>query len=155
MENGGSKVDFFEVGEKTALVCAESVLRDSLTGALGQLGFKCHQAETGDLAIERLRYNRYDCVLIHENFGGSTLRTNPVLSYIAPLPMNIRRDWYVGLIGSSFKTLDAMQAFSESVHLVLNPLDLPNIVAVLKKGLAEFELKYRVYRNVVESEAGR
>jgi hypothetical protein len=57
----------------------------------------------------------------------------------------------VCLIGSSFKTLDAMQAFSQSVHLVLNPADLPNLLAILKKGLAEFELLYRTYKETIES----
>jgi DNA-binding NtrC family response regulator len=155
METLAVKTDFFELGEKTALICAEPGVRDVLGAALKELGFKFHQAETSELAIERLRYNRYDCVLIHESFAGSTLRTNPVLSYVAPLPMSIRRNWFVTVIGSSFKTLDAMQAFGESVHLVVNPVDLTNLVAILKKGLAEFETKYHVYRNVAAAEGDR
>jgi hypothetical protein len=39
-----------------------------------------------------------------------------------------------------------MQAFAQSVHLVLNPADLPNLAAILKKSLAEFELLYRAYK---------
>ena len=42
-----------------------------------------------------------------------------------------------------------MQAFAHSVHLVLNPSDLPNLGPILKKGLAEFELLYRAYRDTV------
>ena len=42
-----------------------------------------------------------------------------------------------------------MQAFAHSVHLVLNPADLPNFTAILKKGLAEFEVLYRAYRGTV------
>jgi hypothetical protein len=51
------------------------------------------------------------------------------------------------LIGPSFKTFDAMQAFAQSVHVVINPADLPNLEPILKKGLAEFELLYRVYKD--------
>jgi hypothetical protein len=57
-----------------------------------------------------------------------------------------RRYSFLCLIGPSFKTLDALQAFAESVHLVLNPGDLPNFGPILKKGLAEFESLYRVYK---------
>jgi hypothetical protein len=62
-----------------------------------------------------------------------------------------RRYTFVCLIGPSFKTLDAMQAFSQSVHLVLNPLDLPNMGPILKKGLAEFDQLYRAFKDTVES----
>ena len=45
--------------------------------------------------------------------------------------------------------LDAMQAYAQSVHLVVNPTDISNLGAILKKGLADFELFYRVYRDIL------
>jgi hypothetical protein len=60
-----------------------------------------------------------------------------------------RRGSFVSLIGPSFKTFDAMQAFAQSVHLVVNPSDLPNLEPILKKGLAEFEQLYRVYKETL------
>ncbi len=42
-----------------------------------------------------------------------------------------------------------MQAYAQSVHLVVNPTDISNLGAILKKGLADFELFYRVYRDVL------
>ena len=140
------KMDFFELGDKTSLICADPVTTEAVKGTLRELGFKYHTAETPELAIERMRYTNYDCIIIHENFAGSSLRTNAVLTFLAALPMAQRRYWFVCLVGPSFKTLDAMQAFAQSVHLVLNPADLPNLTAILKKGLAEFELLYRAYK---------
>ena len=61
--------------------------------------------------------------------------------------MAVRRYSFVCLIGPNLKTLDAMQAFVQSVHLVLNPVDLPNLGPILKKGLAEFELLYRAFKD--------
>ena len=69
--------------------------------------------------------------------------------------MNQRRSSFVCLIGDSFNTLDAMQAFAQSVNVVINPLDLPNLTAILKKGLAEFETMYRIYRLAVDSQGDR
>ena len=129
-----------------SLICADPVTTEAVKGTLRELGFKYHTAETPELAIERMRYTNYDCIIIHENFAGSSLRTNAVLTFLAALPMAQRRYWFVCLVGPSFKTLDAMQAFAQSVHLVLNPADLPNLTAILKKGLAEFELLYRAYK---------
>ena len=42
-----------------------------------------------------------------------------------------------------------MQAFSQSVNMVVDPVDLPNLAAILKKGLSEFELFYRTYKGVL------
>ena len=53
------------------------------------------------------------------------------------------------------RVVDAMQAFAQSVHVVVHPSDLPSLTAILKKGLSQFELMYRVYRITVESQGDR
>ena len=142
-------MDFFEVGDKTSLICADPHTTELAKATLRELGFKYHTAETPELAVERMRYTNYDCIVTHENFAGASLKSNAVLTYLTSLPMTQRRMSFVCLIGASFQTLDAMQAFAQSVHLVLNPTDLPNFTAILKKGLAEFEVLYRAYRDTL------
>ena len=136
------------MGDKTSLICADPGTAEVVKETLHELGFKFHVAETPEMAAERMRYTHYDCILVQENFAGSSLRSNSVLNYLAPLSMGQRRYSFVCIIGLSFKTLDAMQAFSHSVHLVLHPSDFPNFGAILKKGVAEFELHYRTYKEV-------
>ncbi len=143
------KMDFFELGDKTSLICGDASITEVAKTTLRELGFKFHTAETPELAVDRIRYTSYDCIIIQENFAGSSLKSNAVLNYLSPLPMAQRRNWFVCLIGPSFKTLDAMQAFQQSVHLVLNPMDLPNLGPILKKGLAEFEQLYRSYKDTL------
>ena len=143
------KMDFFEIGDKTSLICADPATTEVVKETLRELGFKFHVAETSELAVERMRYTNYDCIVVHENFAGSSLRSNPVLNYLSPLPMAQRRYSLVCLIGPSVKTLDAMQAFQLSVHLTLSPIDLPNLGPILKKGLAEFEQLYRAYKETL------
>ena len=141
------KMDFFELGDKTSLICADPATIDAAKATLRELGFKFHTAETPELSVERLRYTSYDCIIVHENLAGCSLRSNAVLNYLTPLPMAQRRYSFICLIGPSFKTLDAMQAFAQSVHLVLNPSDLSNLGPILKKGLVEFESLYRAYKD--------
>lgn len=143
------KMDFFELGDKTSLICADHATTEVAKATLRELGFKFHTAETPELAVERIRYTNYDVIIIQENFAGSSLKSNAVLNFLAPLPMTQRRNWFICLIGPSFKTLDAMQAFGQSVHLVLNPADLTNLGAILKRGLAEFEQLYRSYKDTL------
>ena len=146
-----TRMEFFGLGDKTSLICADHGPAETVRVALKELGYKCHQAEVGELAIERLRYQAYDVVVLQETFAGSSLRSNPVLNFIAPLPMAQRRNSFVCLIGPSFKTLDAMQAFAHSVHLVVNPSDIANLAAILKKSLMEFELAYKAFKDATSA----
>ena len=147
------KIEFFELGDKTSLICADPATADFCKNTLRELGFKFHTVESPELAVERIRYTTYDCILVHENFAGSSLRSNMVLNYLAALPMAQRRYSFVCLIGPSFKTFDAMQAFSQSVHLVLDPADMPNLGPILKKGMAEFDQLYRVFKETFATNA--
>ena len=149
------KMEFFEVGDKTSLICGDPDTTEHAKKALREIGFKFHTAEAPELAIDRIRYTQYDVIIVHENFAGSSLRSNAVLNYLAPLPMALRRNSFICLVGPSFKTLDAMQAFAQSVHLVMNPADMPNLTAILKKGLAEFELLYRAYKDTLAAAGER
>jgi len=142
------RIDFFEVGDNTSLICTDPNVREIVRATLRDLGFKFHTAENPDTAIERTRYTPYDMILLQDDFAGTILATNPVLKYLAQLPMDQRRHSMVVLIGSGFKTLDAMEAFEQSVQLVVNTLDLPSFTAILKKGWTEFQSFYKVYKDV-------
>jgi hypothetical protein len=147
--NSQEKLEFFQLGDKTALICTDPGTTEFSKATIEEMGFKFHVAESPDFAIERIRYMNYDCIIVHEHFAGSSLNSNSVLHYLARLPMAQRRQSFVCLIGPSFKTLDALQAFAQSVNIVVNPSDLPNLSAILKKGLADFELLYRAFKETV------
>jgi CheY-like chemotaxis protein len=136
-------------------VCADPATTESVRSTLKELGYKSHTAESAEIAIERLRYTPYDVIVMREDFAGSSLHSNSLLNYLAGLPMPQRRLSFTCVIGESFKTLDAMQAFAHSVHLVVNPQDLANLAAILKKSTAEFEILYAVYKDAAASMTGR
>ncbi len=96
------RADFFELGDKTSLICADAHTAEAVKATLRELGFKFHLAETSEMAIERLRYTNYDCIVVHENFAGSLVRSNFVLNYLAALPMAQRRYSFVCLVGPSW-----------------------------------------------------
>jgi len=155
MSKTESTQDFFELGDKTSLVCADPGTAEIVRSALKDLGFKTHTAGTETEALERMRYTQYYCIVIQDSIAGGSAQSNAVIQYLAPLPMAQRRNSFVCLIGGSFKTLDSMQAFAQSVHVVVHPSDLSSLPAILKKGLAEFEMMYRIYRITVDSQGDR
>src|SRR5262245_34055790 len=142
------KMDFFEVGDKTSLICTDAKVGEIVRTTLHDLDFKFHSADNAEIATERIRYTLYDIIIIQDDFAGGDLKANSVLNYLSSLAMAQRRFSMVVLIGSTFKTLDALQAFAYSVQLVVNTMDLANLGAILKKSWAEFDVLYRVYKSV-------
>ena len=55
------KMDFFEVGDKTSLICADPNTTESVKATLRELGFKYHVAETPELAVERMGRPQIRC----------------------------------------------------------------------------------------------
>ena len=140
--------EFFEVGERGSLICGDGPLVESLRETVEGMGFKCHVATTPDQAIERMTYTTYNAIFINEEVGGSTLDSNTILQHLASMGMTQRRNSYTVLVGSSLRTLDAIQAYGRSVHLVVNPADIGSVEPILKKGLADFDRLYTTFLGV-------
>lgn len=120
-----------------------------LTVTLRELGYFVDPAATVDEALEKLKFNRYDILTLDDGFGGHALAEHPVLEYVAPLPMAVRRNLFLVLVGPAFKTGDQMAAFALSANLVVGTGDLGNLPKVLTLALQEHERFYRVFRETL------
>jgi CheY-like chemotaxis protein len=137
-------MDSLQRGQPAALLCLDSDnARGLAQGALQRMGYAVDMPTVVDQALQRLRFNQYQVIVLAEQFGGSS--PNPVTEYVTALNMNIRRDIFVALVGERFKTADHLQAFVESVNLVLHPADLTQIQAFLARGLRDHERFYKVF----------
>jgi CheY-like chemotaxis protein len=133
---------------RLALVCEDAPERQGvIKAALDQIGFAMLSVRNSDEAIERLRRDVYEIVLVDEQYQGASPLDHPVLSAIRTLP-------FVVLLGREFKTFDNMMAFARSVNVVVNLNDLPHLPAILKKGITDHVEFYRTFRQVL-SEAGK
>jgi len=70
---------------------------------------------------------------------------------LTQMPMVTRRNIFVALMGSNFKTLNNMQAFQKSVNVVINEKDLGKMEDVLKKSVSENEIFYKVFKETLHS----
>jgi CheY-like chemotaxis protein len=131
-------------GQSTALLCLDrDDAREVLQAVLQGMGYVVDMPMAVDQALQRLRFNQYHIIVLAEDFRGSS--PNPIAAYLAWLSMNIRRDMFVVLVGERFKTADHLQAFIESVNLVLHPDDLPRIETFINQGLKDHERLYKVF----------
>jgi CheY-like chemotaxis protein len=146
-------MDYLSPGQSAALLCinrAES--RGEVKAMLEGLGYVVDVPVVSDHALQRLRFNQYHVILLEDDFEGKS--PNPITGYLAGLNMNIRREMFVVLIGQRFKTADHLQAFMESVNLLLHPDDLPQLVTFLSRGLRDHERFYKVFTECL-IEAGK
>ncbi len=131
-----NRLDFFEPGDLTSLVCVDiPEIQRLVVDQLGELNYKIHTGLFVEDILLKLRAHAYDVVIVGENFNGSDLASNPIVTASIEMSPRQRRRQFVTLIGSSFNTNDEMQAFQHSVDLVLNPSDAANLKPVLRRGV--------------------
>jgi hypothetical protein len=140
-------------GQCAALLCVNRVEpRDELKAMFEGMNYVVDIPAAADHALQRLRFNQYHVILLDDDFEGKS--PNPVAEYLARLNMNIRRDMFVVLIGQRFKTGDHLQAFKESVNLILHPDDLPQLPTFLARGMTDHQRFYKVFTECLV-EAGK
>ena len=146
-------MDYLSPGQSAALLCMNRTESCSEVKAMLEgLGYVVDMPTAAAHALQRLRFNQYHLILLDDDFEGKS--PNPIAGYLAALNMNIRREMFVVLIGKRFKTADHLQAFMESMNLLLHPDDLPQLVTFLNRGLRDHERFYKVFTECL-IEAGK
>ena len=144
-----SRVDIFEPGDLTALVCVEHPeMQQQIVQQLASMDYKLHVGLFAEDISLKLKTHVYDVVVIDEHFGGCELSTNAVLYEATHLPGAQRRLQYFVLVGDNVQTNDEMMAFILSVDLVVNVADLENFKPVLRRGAARQKEFYQPYLEV-------
>jgi CheY-like chemotaxis protein len=135
---------------KAALVCDDGTERQkTLEGALKELGYQVQIAASPEDMYDRVKYNHYEVIFLHDTFGGGNSENNEVLDFIQSMPIAARRKIMVALAGGSYTTLDHMAAFTQSVDIVMNEADIPEAKAVLKKSITSNYMFYKVYNEIL------
>lgn len=146
--------DDFVEDQKLALICFDQPkIQAAVKTAFEGLGYTVHVPAKAEDAIQRLRQNKYEVVLLHEAYGGS-VENNLVLQTIQPMAMPLRRHMCVGLVGKSFRTLDNMMAFVKSVSFVVAERELAKIKAITRQAVSGNDQFYRVFREALR-DAGK
>ncbi|MBF0456613.1 MAG: response regulator [Nitrospirae bacterium] len=135
---------------KLALVCDDNVERqETLEDVLGDLGYSVQIAASPEDVYDKLKYNQYSVLYLHDNFGGGNSENNEILEYIQSMPISARRRTFVALAGKNYTALNHMAAFAESVNIVINEADMQEIKTILKKSITGNNLFYKVYNDIL------
>ena len=138
--------DFVEEEGKTALVCeSDPGLKEKITAALQAMEYHITEAESGRDALKKMRYHVYDLVLVNEEFDTSDPDSNGVMIYLERLNINVRRNVFVIMLSARFRTLDSMMGFNKSVNMIVNISNINEIDKILRRGMADHDMFYRIF----------
>lgn len=130
--------------DRSAIVCChEPAYAEFLHGQLRPMGLKVHHAASAEQALQRLLVRTYQVVVLLENLDGCALEGNPLLRHLVALPTDERREMYVVLLCQSFATGDELNAYAQSVDLLMNYQDIQRFAEVVAPALEEHDAANR------------
>lgn len=148
------RLDSFEPNDLTALVCVDiQEIQGQIVADLDKLGFKIHTGLFAEDAELKLQTHPYDFVIISEHYNASNLETNPLLRAMLEVSPSQRRRQLITLIGPSLHTDSEMEAWANSVDLVMSVSDMENFQTVIKRAIQRQKAFYTPIREVLQ-EAG-
>jgi hypothetical protein len=140
------RIDLFEPGDKTALVCVDvPEVQRIVVENLTDLEYKIHTGLFVDDILLKIQSHVYEVIIISEHFNATNLETNPILQTIMELPSSQRRRQIVAVLGSGLHTDSEMDAWSNSVDLVVSLADVPNLKHVLRRAVQRITAFYEPY----------
>lgn len=142
----------FDLDDQTALVCVPaSPIQKMISSQLLELNYKVHLGLFAEDVLLKLATYSYDVVVIDENFKGSTPGENPILQEMMKRAGALRRENFVVLLSQRFVTNDAMSAFVQSVDQIINFGDIANFKPVVRRGVAQYEMLYKPFLEIIKS----
>jgi len=153
--NDMESIEFpFEIlgDEQTALLCSQPSDDSQCIGQyLKDMGYKTVQAKNSNEATRMIRFHPFNIAVIDETFDLQTKEKKHILSYLKNLPMSSRRNIFVAYISDTYKTNDHMGAFCQSVNLMINRNQIPELKTIMPQAVKENESFYAVYQETMNA----
>lgn len=147
--------DFVEEEGKTALVCeADPKLKEPIIENLNLMEYHITEVDNSRSALKKMRYHIYNVVIVNENFETSTPDQNVVLIYLERLNMSVRRNIFVAMLSTRFRTMDNMIALQKSVDMIINVKNIKDVGKILSRGVTDKDFFYRALKDAMLGTGG-
>jgi hypothetical protein len=143
-----AEFDFIRPTDKPAILALSTPeYLATAKSVLHELDYKVHNAADHDDFVSRFGQIQYHITIIEEKFSCAGIEENLALMRLQYMPMALRRHSLTVLIGPSFQSLNTMQAYHQSVHVVINPSDLASLKQILQQVISDNDLFLSVFRD--------
>jgi len=134
---------------RMALVCSPDDNREKIARGLAKHGFQVFVAEDTGQAVERMRENQLDVVVLDPRFDpvdqGSVFVTREV-SMLRPAQ---RRRLFFVLLSPTLRTMDTHAAFLNNVNATVNLNDLEELPQLLEHRVREYNELYKDFNSIL------
>ena len=142
-----AEFEFISLSDKPALLgLSTPEWQDCARTALTELGYKVHQAAAHADFIANFTQIPYQVVVLEEHFAAGNAPENRSLAFLQSAQMHLRRHCTVVLVGDSFTSFNPLEAFQQSVQLVVNRSEMLLLIQFLQKAVADNDLFLHAYR---------
>src|SRR5215217_1364975 len=131
--------------KRKALVCTSEPYREVVARQLTQSGYQVFVAEETRQAVETMRANKMDVVLLEPQFDPSEQGSVFVIREINVLRPPQRRRLFFVLVSPSLRTMDAHAAFLNNVNTIVNINDIEELSRNMVVALREYNKLYREF----------
>lgn len=138
---------------RKALVCVPEENRETVARSLAANGYQVFVAEDARQAVDRMRENLLDVVLLDPRFDPVEQGPVFVTREINILrPAQRRRLFFVSL-SPSLRTMDAHTAFLNNVNAVINVSDIDELPSLIERRVREFNELYKDFNKTLGVQA--
>jgi DNA-binding response OmpR family regulator len=131
--------------KRKALVCTSEPYRDLVARKLSEVGCQVFVAEDTRQAVETMRANKMDVVLLEPQFDPAEQGSVFVIREINVLRPPQRRRLFFVFLTPSLRTMDAHAAFLNNVNAIVNVTDIEELSRVMEVALREYNELYREF----------
>jgi predicted Zn finger-like uncharacterized protein len=137
-------------GHRRALICASSEHRFAVARALVENGYEAFVAEDTTQAIERMREDEMDVVLLDPQFDPQEQGAAFIRREVSALrPAARRRLFFVNLLPDA-RSGDQHAAFVNHANLTINPTEIEEMPYVLERAIRNFNELYRNFNRALQ-----
>jgi CheY-like chemotaxis protein len=117
--------------------------RETIARRLTESGYQVFIADDTRQAVERMREDQLDVVLLDSQFDSVDQGAAFVMREVNVLRPAQRRRLLFTLLSPSLRTMDAHAAFLNNVNAIINLNDLPELPQILEQALREYNELYK------------
>lgn len=130
---------------RKALVCAPEENRETVARSLVQEGYKVFVAHDTRQAVERMRENQLDVVVLDARFDPVEQGPVYITREVSILRPAQRRRLFLVLLSSSLRTMDAHAAFLHNVNMIVNLNEADELPRLLDHRLRQYNELYKEF----------
>ena len=134
---------------RRALVCVASQHAEAVARTLTESDYQVFVASDTTQAIERMREEHMDVVVLDVDFDPIEQGAAFVSREVQSLRPAERRRLFLVQLNAAARTLDTHAAFVNNVNLVVNPKDIENMPRALERGIRDFNDLYRDFNSAL------